>query len=237
MTGGLSRYFFYSGLAHASCLTFLVLASLSHPRTKLYYAVDFVGGFSSPRGGSAAPAGDEAAKVTTVNPEEDLLLKEKPGAKKDAKKKKEVVSKAPPVPSIPIPRAPEGTKGVQEGAGAIPGTESGIGIGFGEEGVGGTGGSGSGNFPYAWYVHSVRKKLDSNWSVPGKYGSRVNAQVGFTILKNGSLKGVEIEESSKDALFDRAALRAVEYSNPLPPLPSGFPESDLRVHVRFTVKN
>jgi TonB family protein len=93
-----------------------------------------------------------------------------------------------------------------------------------------------GNFPYTWYVHAVRQKIDANWTVSSGFDQRIFTQVAFTINKDGSIVRTEIEQGSGNEVFDRAAVRAVEYCNPLPPLPQGYAESDLRVHVRFTVK-
>jgi TonB family protein len=82
----------------------------------------------------------------------------------------------------------------------------------------------------------MKKKLDANWNVSSGFSQKIFAQVAFVINKNGSITGVEIEQTSHNEIFDRAALRAVEYANPLPPLPADFPEPSLRVHVRFSVK-
>lgn len=193
----------------------------------------------------------ETSKVKTVNPAEDLLLKSK---KKKDKKEKEVIAKAIPIPSsMPIPKpldtpnaipsAPSaipspgsGSGGRGNGAGAVK-DGSGVGIGVGD-GVGEDSGfSGGGNFPYTWYVHSVKKKLDSNWNVVSGFDRRIFTQMAFTIGRNGNITEIEVEESSGNDAFDLAARRAVEYSSPLPPLPGDFQEPNLRVHVRFTVKN
>ncbi len=193
----------------------------------------------------------ESAKVKTVNPEEDLLIKSKNNKKK---KEKEIVSRALPIPAaLPIPKPLE-TKDNSQGSGIpspVPsvgsgtgagssvgaGNGSGIGIGVGDGSGSGSGTGGAGNFPYAWYVHSVKKKLDSNWNVTSGFDRRIYTQVAFTINRNGAINDIDVEESSKDSAFDLAARRAVEYSSPLPPLPSGYDEPNLRIHVRFSVKH
>ena len=80
------------------------------------------------------------------------------------------------------------------------------------------------------------KKLDANWKLDDKTSGKRYVEVAFTILRNGVVKDVEIEQSSGNEIYDRAARRAVEYSAPLPPLPREFEEPDLRVHVKFNLK-
>ena len=47
------------------------------------------------------------------------------------------------------------------------------------------------------------------------------------------LSGVKVEEESSYDLFDRSAVRAVNVSSPLPPLPAGFSGRWLGVHFEF----
>lgn len=227
----LPRYLIYSFLIHVTLVGWLTVANLSKKVTKTYYSVDFLGGLPS---GSDARLETQKAKesqkekVKIINPQEDLLLKSK---KKLAKNEKEIVSTVPAIPSVPVPKF--ASRAGQNVSSEIPGTGSGVGIGLG----GGFGdGSGAGNFPYTWYVHSIKKKLDSNWNVTTGFSNKIYTQVAFVIRRDGTIANIKVEESSKNEIFDRAALRAVEYTNPLPPLPSDFPESELRVHVRFVVK-
>ncbi len=242
-SGGLSsRYLTYSALIHLSILGALILSTLAKPARKEYYSVDFFGGLPSGGGGAAQAAETipetpkEEVKTKVVNPAEDLLLKANKNAVEE-KNVKEIVSDVPQVPSIPVPKPIGRTGAVSSVPNAVPGGQSGgIGIGFGPAGSGSGGSAGAGNFPYAWYVASVRQKLDQNWNVSSGFPNRIYAQAVFTVTKNGSLKDIEIEESSKNEIFDRAVLRAVEQSNPFPPLPSGFQEPDLRIHVRFALK-
>lgn len=230
----LSRYLTYSFLIHISLVAWLTIANLAQRKSKTYYTVDFLGGMTS---GAAPqeieaqkPREPEAIKTKMINPEEDLLMKSKRKLKKN---EREIISTVPPVPSVPVPKISNqsGTNISNEIPGTVPG--SGIGIGFG---TGGLGGGVAGNFPYTWYVHTIQKKLDSNWNVAAGFNARIYAQVAFTLRKDGALTALEIEETSKNEIFDRAAMRAIESSAPFPPLPSDFPESELRVHVRFALK-
>lgn len=228
-----SKYLTYSFITHIVFSFSIIALNFSKSSTKNYYVVDFVAGL--PSGGTAKtvvqkPQEPESIKIKEVNPKEDLLIK----SKEKNKKEKEILKEETFVPSpIPAPKIK-----VYGSASEIPsasaGDGSGVGVGVGE-GLG-SGSGGAGNFPYTWYVHSIKKKLDANWNVRGGFDKKIYTQVVFTVLKNGLIKGIKVEESSKNDIFDQAALRAVEYSNPFPALPSDFPESELRIHVRFTVK-
>ncbi|MBI5597807.1 MAG: TonB family protein [Elusimicrobia bacterium] len=105
----------------------------------------------------------------------------------------------------------------------------------------GAGGSGAGigsvsadmpDFPYPWYLTSLRQKLWDRWSgnMPAFPGE---ALVMFTILRDGSLVDVRVEQTSGERALDSAAVAAVRASGPLPPLPPAFREKFLTVHVQF----
>jgi protein TonB len=55
--------------------------------------------------------------------------------------------------------------------------------------------------------------------------------VVFSLLLNGSLTDLRIEQSSGDSPFDLAALSAVQDAAPFPPLPQDFREPFLKIHV------
>jgi len=44
---------------------------------------------------------------------------------------------------------------------------------------------------------------------------------------------IEVSRASGDPFFDQLAQHAVIDSNPMPPLPSGYPEPKLNVHMTF----
>lgn len=242
---GLQKFVLYSSLLHTALFATTLIQQFSKTTSKDYYSVDFYEGGFSGGGAKTSPinlAAEEKlapldnVEKSVVNPKEDLLIKSKD---KKSKIKEKVVTE----PSIPIPKASplkQKTSGDSDGtsSSAIPGTSnngSGVGVGFGPDGWGGSGGAG--NFPYQWYVHAVKKKLDANWNVTGGFSKRIYAQIAFTIARNGTIMVVEVEESSGNEVFDYQARRAVVASGPLPPLPKEYQEPSLRVHVRFTVKN
>jgi len=116
-----------------------------------------------------------------------------------------------------------------------------------ETGGGGEGGQGTGtgpvttgdmaldvaDFPFAYYLATVKRKIATNWQVPGTGGTSIFCRVYFRITKSGDIDSPAVESSSGNFMFDQAALRAVVEANPLPPLPGGFGDSYLGVHFSF----
>ena len=84
-------------------------------------------------------------------------------------------------------------------------------------------------FPFAYYLDQVLKQVDDNWSRPPVAG--LKAVVFFRILRDGRVVDLELKEGSGNRAFDLSALRAVTHSSPLPPLPVGYREPTLSVHL------
>lgn len=115
--------------------------------------------------------------------------------------------------------------------------------GSGARGTGtGSGPGGGGNitvdnqdFRFAYYLEVLRERISYNWAPPPVFGSvaEVTATVYFKISRNGTVSDEKIERTSKHEMFDRAAVRAVKISDPLPPLPAGFKGKWLGVHFEF----
>lgn len=89
------------------------------------------------------------------------------------------------------------------------------------------------NFPYPWYITQVRLLLWEAWQ-----GRRpaldAGGVVGFSILPDGSFTDLSVESSSGDAGFDAAAVAAVRAAAPFPPLPQGFHDHFLKIHLTLT---
>jgi len=78
---------------------------------------------------------------------------------------------------------------------------------------------------YNWYRDAVVRALFTSWRQPFLPDNREILEVGvrFEILRDGSVRGVEISSPSGVAVLDRSALRAV-LDAALPPLPRDFAE-------------
>ncbi len=89
------------------------------------------------------------------------------------------------------------------------------------------------DFKFTYYVQRMLVLIEGHWyKPPAAPGTR--AVVRFQILRSGQLAGIEIERSSGVPSFDRAALRAMYATNPLPPLPPGYAPPSLTVHLAFS---
>lgn len=100
--------------------------------------------------------------------------------------------------------------------------------------VGGTGVTAieGAEFPYAVYIDRMQTLVGSRWLRPQiAAGSAVT--VRFTVERDGRIRDATIETGSGSGIFDRAALRAVMESSPLPPLPFAYTGTSLGVHLTF----
>jgi len=86
------------------------------------------------------------------------------------------------------------------------------------------------NFTYGYYVDQMLAKISSNWSRP-PVGSGIETILHFRIRRDGRIDDLRITNSSGINSFDLAALRAVQASSPLPPLPRAFREDSLGVNL------
>ena len=89
-------------------------------------------------------------------------------------------------------------------------------------------------FEFPWYLRLMTDKISRNWRNPyrGEEES-VLCTIYFRTLRDGTVSGLRLEKSSGISVFDRAALRAVMSSSPLPQLPPDYAESHLTVHLDF----
>lgn len=100
------------------------------------------------------------------------------------------------------------------------------------------GGAGGGSpfdtdFEYAYYVQQMLGRIQQRWQRTA-VSSEAVVIVQFTILRDGSVRDVNVEQSSGAGILDRAAMRAVMLADPMPPLPNSFPRDQVGVHLRFT---
>jgi TonB family protein len=77
----------------------------------------------------------------------------------------------------------------------------------------------------------VQRAVSERWQIETRDGNRV--QIVLEIGREGEIRGLAVEKSSGDPLYDEAALRAITEATPFPPFPDDFKEF-LRVHLEFT---
>jgi len=237
-------YFALSFLGHAALLAALIFLGMLWSKPKMdYYSVDL---FSPATGGNPEPQSAPPPPVEPVKapPQPKAEATEQP-APKEAIKVPSREPLRPPKKNPPKPKAetkpkskaafqaamkalenegPEGPSG--KGPSAAP-TSTGAGV-SGEAGPA---------FPYPWYLKAIAEKLDKQWHPPQDYQADTVCQITFIIQRDGEVSGVSIEKRSGDSEFHQLAERATSDASPLPPLPSGFQEETLRVHMKFVGKN
>ncbi len=168
-----------------------------------------------PRVAPAPPeAGKPSMKVPDIKPEHAEGVKLTP-PKKPAAKSPPAREEAPALEAPVLPYAQVGGAGL---SGAV--------------------GVDSRDFEFTYYLMLVRNKVAQNWGPPAglEAGRPVQAVVYFRVSRGGDVSSIRVESSSGFAFFDQSAVRAVTLSDPLPPLPLGFPGSDLGVHFGFEYK-
>jgi protein TonB len=87
------------------------------------------------------------------------------------------------------------------------------------------------DFPFAWYLAAVQRKITERWEDRAQPGRQ--PVVTFVIGRDGQVSSVTLKDSSGNAYYDRAAIRAIAEAAPFPQLPSEFPGSELRIHLGF----
>jgi TonB family protein len=90
------------------------------------------------------------------------------------------------------------------------------------------------NYPY-WFDVAILK-IERNWRNPVYSVQPLECTIYFQVISSGRVIRVEIEQSSGVPAYDRACLKAVEQSRPLPPLPPDYAEELLGVHLIFPYK-
>ena len=89
------------------------------------------------------------------------------------------------------------------------------------------------DFHFTYYIERMLALIEARWYKPA-VPPQTRALVRFSILRDGRLENIELEQSSGLPSFDRAALRALYAANPLPPLPPAYRNQSLTVHLSFS---
>jgi protein TonB len=112
---------------------------------------------------------------------------------------------------------------------------------FGMSGGGGVNVGGNSPFGerYGAYAALIRDAVTRKWKTSDVNPRLMTAPavvVTFTIQRDGSVTNVQLAQKSGIAPLDISAQRAVQDSQPFPPLPQGFPRSQADVELRFELK-
>jgi TonB family protein len=147
-----------------------------------------------------------------------------PAREKEEKKK----------PSVPGPPSKTSSPAQPAAASAPPSTRPGTGGPVGTGGNVGVGGAtfDQPDFNYSYYVERMLVTIGMNWFKPAE-SVPISPMIRFRIERDGTISDPQVERSSGLPFVDRAALRAVMASSPLPPLPQEFGGRYLGVHLIF----
>ena len=224
----------WSAVVHVLCFTSLALGSYLSPNGGLLAAPDaqvYISiGASGPLEGSSGGGAPTPPEPEPEPPKNEVVRPSK------------VVREEIPRPDAPTTKKPRwerikedtGLRGVTAATGEsaklrqAPAVAPGLGLG----GAGG-GSPFDQDFEYAYYVQQMLGRIHQHWQRTAVLGT-ATVTVRFTILKDGSVQNVEVEQSSRVSILDRGALRAVMLADPMPPLPNSYPRDRVGVHLRFT---
>ncbi len=218
-----------AGLLHAGLLAAVLLSSLAHPlRYVLSRMVTIRIVQAGTLRGGAVRAAPEPQKPKIAKPPEDA-------PPPPTEKAVLLPAKEKPKPVPPAPSSPSARKSSES---PLPAPAPGS--GKGEPGPAGAGGSfgvsgatfDQPNFNYSYYIERMLVTIGTNWFKPALSVS-TSPIIRFRISRDGSISEAEVERTSGMPFVDRAALRAVLASTPLPPLPSEFAGDHLGVHLIF----
>lgn len=101
-------------------------------------------------------------------------------------------------------------------------------------------GQGAGDFAtrYGWYVEAVKRLINQNWLQttidPAVRAARqAHCVVTFTINRDGSVKNIQLTQTSGNLSMDNSAKRALLSIDHMPPLPSDYSGSYVNVTFDF----
>lgn len=164
-----------------------------------------------------AAAPPPAARRTEPAPEPEAIRIEKPRSAPERRREEPVPETRTPDPE-PAPAPP-----------AVPYTA------IGNSGLSAAVAVDGPPFEFSYYLQLIRSRVGQAWSPPAGLvsGAPIRCVVQFRIGREGRIRGIALENASGVEFFDRSALRAVQLSDPMPPLPAGYAGSDLGVHFGF----
>jgi TonB family protein len=237
---GLSSMLGASAMAHIALVAIFVLvpawwfgAETKPPETIMQISL---GGPIGPNdGGLTTLGGRSIQQAVPVEPKKPVEPVRPPSAKTP-----EMVepTKAPPKKTTPNqvdakdPRSTRPTKGAEVQKGSSVAETGAKGMGFGlSSGGGGTAGTLEiANFCCPEYLTGMAASIKSNWN--NQVGAAGRTHLRFVIQRDGRIVDITVEESSGVETLDLYARRALLLTK-LPPLPPGYSEAALAVHLYF----
>jgi protein TonB len=236
--GGMQGMLGASLLAHLGLLALAFFAPVGPaPEQEAVVMTISLGGPVGPRDGGMTQMGGRPVQAVAearkaIEPVRPPAAKapEMIEPKKTAPRKSE--SKVPDTAKTPSGRTPTKGEELRKGS-AVSAVQSARGQGFGlSSGGGGTGSFlDTANFCCPEYIASMLEAIRANWNQNQQASGTV--LVKYTIQRDGSITGVQVEKSSGYQTLDYMATRALQATRRLQPLPQPFTEPSLTVHLVF----
>jgi TonB family protein len=246
--GGLPATALVSFLAHAAVLGAMIVGPIrwmSHAmdENKPVMTITLGGSGTGPENGGMTSIGARAVQTTEPATKPEALRA--PAAKTPEMtvpidKTPAKVSKTPParatenIAKIPDARGKQLARGEEINSSPAVAVTGARGQGFGLSTGGGNGLSSTlevGDFCCPDYIVLMIEKIRGNWNRQQEVKGQV--LVKFTIQRDGRLLEPMIERGSGVAALDNAARRAVEVTRQLTPLPAGYTNPSLNIHLTF----
>lgn len=91
----------------------------------------------------------------------------------------------------------------------------------------------------SYYLVAIQEKVSSRWVEPslGLAARQVQrVTLGFTVVRSGLVRDIQVLTPSGSIFLDQSALRAVQEAVPLPPFPVLFAQETLLVRFHFEMR-
>jgi len=86
-----------------------------------------------------------------------------------------------------------------------------------------------------WYLSLIKNKIKENWKIE-RLLSYTSATVSFKLLRNGKVKHVIIEKSSRNPNFDNSAVEAIKKTRDFPHFPKEITRKYLDIMIEFSTE-
>jgi outer membrane biosynthesis protein TonB len=204
-----------TALAHGALIAAFLIASRDTEMVGTAYAVKLV---AAPAPTATAP--QRAAAEAVPRPIERTAPIEPP--------KRAAKPTAQPIKTVPQPKT-EAAPPTRNPATPMPGETPSTGADVATVNTPGV------EFPFPEYLRTIVNEIYRRWQRPGGPAS-LRAEITFLIMRDGTVKDIQIASRSRSLSFDLSARGAVEAAaNALAfgPLPEGFPSEVLAISLWF----
>jgi protein TonB len=85
---------------------------------------------------------------------------------------------------------------------------------------------------FGWYVEGINRKMDTSWNkgmVDARTPKGTRVYLVFSIRKDGTPSGVQVDKASGSPTLDRSCVYGVQRIDTFGPLPSSYNQSTLKV--------